>query len=118
MDRFYQSPDYTPRETYDKIYSFNSFQGQYMIGLMFSKNATLEDVKPLIIGTTMYYQLKEPQTISLGKLSDIITTEKGSNTFAINGNIDTQISTTYALDLKKYIDNKIAAISSAVLEQE
>ena len=117
MDRFYQSPDYTPRETYDKIYSFNSFQGQYMIGLMFSKNATLEDVKPLIIGTTMYYQLKEPQTISLGKLSDI-KTEQGSNTFAINGNIDTQISTTYALDLKKYIDNKIAAISSAVLEQE
>ena len=118
MDRFYQSPDYTPRETYDKIYSFNPFQGQYMIGLMFSKNATLEDVKPLIIGTTMYYQLKEPQTISLGKLSDLITTEQGSNTFAINGNIDTNISTTYALDIKKYIDNKIAAISSAVLEQE
>lgn len=118
MDKFYQSPDYTPRETYDKIYSFNPFQGQYMIGLMFSKNTTLDDVKPLIIGTTMYYQLKEPQTISLGKLSDIITTEQGSNTFAINGNIDTQISTTYALDIKKYIDNKIAAISSAVLEQE
>lgn len=118
MDRFYQSPDYTPRETYDKIYSFNPFQGQYMIGLMFSKNTTLDDVKPLIIGTTMYYQLKEPQTINLGKLSDIITTEQGANTFAINGNISTNISTTYALDIKKYIDNKIAAISSAVLEQE
>ena len=115
MDRFYQSPDYTPRETYDKIYSFNPFQGQYMIGLMFSKNTTLDDVKPMIIGTTMYYQLKEPQTISLGKLSDIITTEQGSNTFAINGNIDTNISTTYALDLKKYIDNKIATVSTAVI---
>lgn len=65
-----------------------------------------------------YYEKTTPQTISLGKLSDIIKTEQGSNTFAINGNIDTQISTTYALDLKKYIDNKIAAISSAVLEQE
>ena len=115
MDRFYQFPDYTPRETYDKIYSFNPFQGQYMIGLMFSKNTTLDDVKPMIIGTTMYYQLKEPQTISLGKLSDIITTEQGSNTFAINGNIDTNISTTYALDLKKYIDNKIATVSTAVI---
>ena len=115
MDRFYQFPDYTPRETYDKIYSFNPFQGQYMIGLMFSKNTTLDDVKPMIIGTTMYYQLKEPQTIPLGKLSDIITTEQGSNTFAINGNIDTNISTTYALDLKKYIDNKIATVSTAVI---
>ena len=67
---------------------------------------------------TVYYQTKEPQTINLGKLEDIITTDEGSNTFAINGNIDTQISTTYALDLKKYIDNKIATVSSAVLEQE
>ena len=65
-----------------------------------------------------YYGKTTPQTISLGKLSDIITTEQGSNTFAINSNIDTQISTTYALDLKKYIDNKIATVSSAVIEQE
>ena len=67
---------------------------------------------------TVYYQLAEPQTINLGKLEDLISTDEGSNTFAINGNIDTQISTTYALDLKKYIDNKIATVSSAVLEQE
>ena len=67
---------------------------------------------------TIYYELAEPQTISLGKLSDIITTEQGSNTFAINGNIDTNISTTYALDLKKYIDNKISTVSQAVIEQE
>ena len=118
MDRFYQSPDYTLRETYDEIYSFVPFQGQYMIGLMFSKNATLEDVKPLIIGTTMYYQLAEPQTINLGKLEDLITTDEGANTFAINSNIDTQISTTYALDLKKYIDNKISTVSQAVVETE
>lgn len=62
-----------------------------------------------------YYEKTTPQTISLGKLSDLITTEQGSNTFAINGNIDTQISTTYALDLKKYIDNKIATVSTAVI---
>ena len=65
-----------------------------------------------------YYEKTTPQTISLGKLSDLITTEQGSNTFAINGNIDTNISTTYALDLKKYIDNKISTVSQAVIEQE
>ena len=73
-----------------------------------------EEGKPF----TIYYPLAEPQTISLGKLSDLISTENGSNTFAINGNIDTNISTTYALDLKKYIDNKIATVSSAVVEME
>lgn len=67
---------------------------------------------------TVYYQLTEPQTINLGKLEDLISTDKGSNTFAINGNIDTQISTTYALDLKKYIDNKIATVSQAIVEGE
>ena len=67
---------------------------------------------------TTYYQTKEPQIISLGKLENLITTENGSNTFAINGNIDTNISTTYALDLKKYIDNKISTVSQAVIEQE
>ena len=67
---------------------------------------------------TIYYQTKEPQIINLGKLENLITTENGSNTFAINGNIDTNISTTYALDLKKYIDNKISTVSQAVIEQE
>ena len=62
-----------------------------------------------------YYEKTTPQIISLGKLENLITTENGSNTFAINGNIDTQISTTYALDLKKYIDNKIAKVSTAVI---
>ena len=67
---------------------------------------------------TVYYQTKEPQTINLGKLEDIITTDEGSNTFAINGNIDTNISTTYALDIKKYIDNKMAIVSQAIVEGE
>ena len=91
-----------------------------LIGLDITEFATVGDFKNWLQSnnTTIYYQLAKPQTISLGKLSDLITTEQGSNTFAINGNIDTNISTTYALDLKKYIDNKIAAISSAVLEQE
>ena len=118
LNRFYQSPDSAPRETYDKVYSIIPYMSGWSFGITFPKNTTIEEAKGMIDGTILYYQLKEPQTISLGKLSDLITTEQGSNTFAINGNIDTNINTTYALDIKKYIDNKIAAISSAVLEQE
>ena len=115
MDKFYMSPDSTPKETYDKVYSFISFMSVWSIGLTFPKGTTLEQAREMTAGTIMYYELAEPQTINLGKLEDIITTEQGSNTFAINGNIDTQISTTYALDLKKYIDNKIATVSTAVI---
>ena len=118
LDRFYQSPDSAPRETYDKVYSIIPYMSGWSFGITFPKNTTIEEAKGMVNGTILYYQLKEPQTISLGKLSDLITTEQGSNTFAINGNIDTNISTTYALDIKKYIDNKIATVSSAVLEQE
>ena len=65
----------------------------------------------------VYYQLATPQPISLGKLSDIITTLNGTNNISINGNIPTTISTTYALDIKKYIDNKLAEVSSALIEE-
>ena len=65
----------------------------------------------------VYYQLANPQTILLGKLIDIITTLNGTNNISINGNIPTTISTTYALDIKKYIDKKLAEISSAVIEE-
>lgn len=115
MDKFYMSPDSTPRETYDKPYSFISFMSVWSIGLTFPKGTTLEEAREMSAGTVMYYELAEPQTINLGKLSDLITTEQGSNTFAINSNIDTNISTTYALDIKKYIDNKIATVSTAVI---
>lgn len=66
---------------------------------------------------TIYYPLAEPQPISLGKLSDIITTLNGTNNISINGNIPTTISTTYALDIKKYIDNNLAEISSALIKE-
>ena len=118
LNKFHRSPKETPRETYDDVYSIIEYQSTSNFALTIPKGTTLEQAREMTAGTVMYYELAEPQTISLGKLSDIITTEQGSNTFAINGNIDTQISTTYALDIKKYIDNKIAAISSAVLEQE
>lgn len=67
--------------------------------------------------TTIYYQLEEPQTIPLGTLSELITTLNGTNNISINGNIPTTISTTYALDTKKYIDKKLAEISTAMIEE-
>ena len=106
--------------TYNAVTGIDTIRAttQYvLIGLDITEFATVDNFKNWLQSnnTTIYYQLAEPQTISLGKLSDIIKTEQGSNTFAINGNIDTQISTTYALDLKKYIDNKIATVSTAVI---
>lgn len=118
LNKFHRSPKETPRETYDDVYSIIEYQSTSNFALTIPKGTTLEQAREMAVGTVMYYELAEPQTISLGKLSDIITTEQGSNTFAINSNIDTQISATYALDLKKYIDNKISTVSQAVIEQE
>lgn len=118
LNKFHRSPKETPRETYDDVYSIIEYQSTSNFALTIPKGTTLEQAREMVAGTVMYYELAESQTISLGKLSDIITTEQGSNTFAINSNIDTQISITYALDIKKYIDNKIATVSSAVIEQE
>lgn len=65
----------------------------------------------------VYYSLATPQTIPLGTLSELITTLNGTNNIFINGNIPTTISITYALDIKKYIDNKLAEISTAMIEE-
>ena len=67
--------------------------------------------------TILYYPLANQQTIPLGTLSELITTINGTNNISINGNIPTTISTTYALDIKKYIDNKLAEISTAMIEE-
>lgn len=66
---------------------------------------------------TIYYPLETPEAIPLGKLTELITTEEGSNNFFINGNLETTLEVLYALDIKKYIDNKIAEISSALIEE-
>lgn len=65
----------------------------------------------------VYYQLATPEVIPLGNLTDLITTEEGSNTFFINGNLETTLEVLYALDTKKYIDNKLAEISSALIKE-
>ena len=66
----------------------------------------------------VYYQLANPQLIPLGKLTNLITTEEGINNFFINGNLETILEVLYALDIKKYIDNKLAEISAQLIKGE
>lgn len=66
----------------------------------------------------VYYQLATPEVIPLGTLSELITTEEGINTFFINGNLETTLEVLYALDIKKYIDNKIAELSAQLIKGE
>lgn len=70
---------------------------------------------------TVYYPLATPEVIPLGKLTDLITTEEGSNTFFINGNLETTLEVLYARDsekyLQQYIDDKVASLSSAIIEE-
>lgn len=108
--------------TYNKISEINTIRAAVqflLIGLDIKKFATVDDFKTWLSthNTTIYYQLEEPQTIPLGTLSELITTLNGTNNISINGNLPTTISTTYALDIKKYIDNKLAEIASAMIEE-
>lgn len=69
----------------------------------------------------VYYKLATPQTIPLGTLSELITTEEGINTFFINGNLETTLEVLYARDsekyLQQYIDDKLATLSQALIEE-
>lgn len=83
-----------------------------------SEQTSVEEFKSWLSthNTILYYPLSNPQTIPLGTLSELITTINGTNNISINGNIPTTISTTYALDIKKYIDNKIAELSAQMIK--
>ena len=70
---------------------------------------------------TIYYPLATPEVIPLGTLSELITTEEGINTFFINGNLETTLEVLYARDsekyLQQYIDDKLATLSQAIIEE-
>ena len=63
----------------------------------------------------VYYQLAEPQIIELGKLPEPIKTFEGVNNIQLLANLDTEIEVKYALDVKKYYDNKLAEISAQII---
>lgn len=68
------------------------------------------------------YSIPSTETIKLGTLSaeDLakLKTFKGYNNVTVNTNLGLMnIRFTYGLDIKKYVDNKIAEISSALIEE-
>ena len=66
---------------------------------------------PIIV----YYILAEPYTIELGELENTIKTFEGVNNIQLLSNIPTEIEVKYAVDLKKYTDNKLAEISAQII---
>ena len=62
-----------------------------------------------------YYPLLEPYTEDLGELPEPIKTFEGTNNIQVLANLDTEIEVKYALDLKKYYDNKLAEISAQII---
>lgn len=88
-----------------------------------SEQTSVEEFKSWLSthNTILYYPLANPQTIPLGTLSELITTEEGINTFFINGNLETTLEVLYARDsekyLQQYIDDKLATLSQAIIEE-
>ncbi|MBQ9731037.1 MAG: hypothetical protein IJV94_02770 [Bacilli bacterium] len=63
---------------------------------------------------TVYYELAEPYLINLGNIKNIDINSNINNIFIIS-NLFTNIETTYALDIKKYTDKKIAELTNAIV---
>ena len=63
----------------------------------------------------VYYQLATLQTVELGTLEEVIKTFEGVNNIQVLANLNTEIEVKYALDLKKYYDNKLAEISAQII---
>ena len=63
----------------------------------------------------VYYPLATPEIIELGELPEPIKTFEGVNNIQLLANLDTEIEVKYALDVKKYFDNKLAEISAQII---
>lgn len=64
---------------------------------------------------TVYYQLATPEIIELGGLPETIKTFESVNNIQVLANLPTEIEVKYALDVKKYFDNKLAEISAQII---
>ena len=111
FDRYASSPNTFGLE-YDFIRIYNT------------ANLTLEEWKTLITTTNLIIscELQTPTTKKLGTLSaeDLakLKTFKGYNNVTVNTNLGLMnIRFTYGLDIKKYVDNKLAEISTAMIEE-
>lgn len=111
FDPYASSPNtFSLRKNYIRIYN--------------TDNLTLEEWKTLITTTNLIIscELQTPTTKKLGTLSteDLakLKTFKGYNNVTVNTNLGLMnIRFTYGLDIKKYVDNKLAEISTAMIEE-
>lgn len=103
---------------------FMQWQNELHIRIEQEKASTVEEFKQWLSThtTIVNYQLATSTTKKLGTLSseDLakLKTFKGYNNVTVNTNLGLMnIRFTYGLDIKKYVDNKIAEISTAMIEE-
>ena len=110
-------------------FEFYNDNGQYYTSLAFSIDidtvSTIEEFKQWLSthNTIVDYVLQNPTTVPLGTLSseDLakLKTFKGYNNVTVNTNLGLMnIRFTYGLDIKKYVDNKIAQLSEQLIKGE
>lgn len=64
--------------------------------------------------TELYFELESPELIDLGEYD--LSTLQGTNNITLLANLEpSEMNLTYALDIKKYTDKKIASLSSQIL---
>ena len=104
--------------------TYNRDTEHYYIGssnsFFFVKNTIAQDINDFKIFLSenkpeVYYPLATPKIIVLGELPETIKTFEGTNNIQVLANLDTEIEVTYALDVKKYFENKLASIQEQIL---
>ena len=115
MDRFYEYAKFPEQATFNAVGSFVPGQGATAIALVFPKGTSLEEAKAKTLGTTVYYKLATPEIIELGELPEPIKTFEGINNIQVLANLDTEIEVKYALDIKKYADDRYLELTNALV---
>lgn len=109
---------HTAQECYALTGNITSGIGIDMTGILIARETnitSLDDFKNAVSDKYLYYETTTPETINLGNLSELIKTDEDTSCFNVEANLDTTMSIKYALDIKKYTDNKIQELTSALL---
>ena len=127
INQYLQSNYFRCKNTYYTWQGYGYF-GVNNTGTMWfqtdSNFSSVEEFKQWLSKNNVYvdYQLTTPTTKKLGTLSaeDLakLKTFKGYNNVTVNTNLGLMnIRFTYGLDIKKYVDNKIAELSAQMIEE-
>ncbi len=102
---------------------FMQWQNELYIRIEQEKASTIEEFKQWLSthNTVVDYQLNNPTLEKIGRLSSTdlnkLRTFKGYNDISINTNMgQADIEVEYVLDIKKYIDEKVAEISEQLIQ--